>query len=81
MLLFDRVRGVCDYADLADTSNCLLERESTNNEKKKKKLLRLYGVETWNADHCQCPVESTKLKNIDCLQLPQSFALEMRHQM
>ncbi len=34
MLLFDRVRGVCDYADLADTSNCLLERESTDNEKK-----------------------------------------------
>ncbi|XP_046463447.1 protein obstructor-E-like [Daphnia pulex] len=25
MLLFDRLRGVCDYADLADTSNCLLE--------------------------------------------------------
>nr|CAH0102526.1 unnamed protein product [Daphnia galeata] len=25
LLLFDRVRGVCDYADLADTSNCLLE--------------------------------------------------------
>lgn len=35
MLLFDRVRGVCDYADLADTSNCLLERESTKNKKQK----------------------------------------------
>ncbi|KZS03169.1 Uncharacterized protein APZ42_034188 [Daphnia magna] len=25
MLLFDRARGVCDYADLADTSSCILE--------------------------------------------------------
>ncbi|XP_059350158.1 protein obstructor-E-like [Daphnia carinata] len=25
MLLFDRSRGVCDYADLADTSSCVLE--------------------------------------------------------
>lgn len=26
MLLFDRTRGVCDYADLADTSSCQLAR-------------------------------------------------------
>jgi hypothetical protein len=44
MLLFDRVRGVCDYADLADTSNCLLERESTNNEKKKKNYCDYMGL-------------------------------------